>query len=156
MIQLEIPGWETLHIEHLLLDFNGTLAVDGTLIPGVESLLVQLSSLLNVHVITADTFGTVEHALKGLPLSIIRLDSPDERNEKLEKAYALGSKKTIAVGNGKNDALMLREAVIGICVIGQEGCSSETLSSADVVAHDILDALHLLIYPGRIKATLRY
>ncbi len=156
MIQIEIPGREIMRIENLLLDYNGTLATDGMLIPGTEDLLRQLSKILKIYVITADTFGTVEAALLGLPLSVIRLDSPDERNEKLEKAYDLGPNATIAIGNGKNDALMLREAVIGICIIGSEGCASETLAASDIVVHDILDALQLLLNPTRIKATLRY
>ena len=35
MVELEIPGRGTLQIEHLVCDVNGTLAVDGELLPGV-------------------------------------------------------------------------------------------------------------------------
>ena len=35
MLTISIPGGATLDIEHLVLDYNGTLAVDGVLLPGV-------------------------------------------------------------------------------------------------------------------------
>ena len=37
MIEIDIPGYKTLHLEHLVLDYNGTLAVDGVLIDGVAT-----------------------------------------------------------------------------------------------------------------------
>ena len=33
MIEINAPGWGKREIEHLVLDFNGTLAMDGRLIP---------------------------------------------------------------------------------------------------------------------------
>lgn len=51
-------------IEHLVLDFNGTLAIDGKFIDWVVQLLNKLSEQLSIHVITADTFGTVAEVLK--------------------------------------------------------------------------------------------
>ena len=40
-----------------MLDYNGTLAVDGHLLGGVKKALTALSGKINVHVLTADTFG---------------------------------------------------------------------------------------------------
>ena len=34
MIKIEIPGRETIEIEHVVLDYNGTIALDGRLIAG--------------------------------------------------------------------------------------------------------------------------
>jgi hypothetical protein len=58
MVRLDIPGNDTILIEHVVLDFNGTLALDGILIPGVAERLVELSRLVTIPVITADTNGT--------------------------------------------------------------------------------------------------
>ncbi len=60
------------------------------------------------------------------------------------------------MGNGSNDELMLKESSIGICIIGQEGCSTRALNSADLAINNIKDALELLIFPNRLKATLRF
>ena len=35
MIEVDIPGYRTLQLAYLVLDHNGTLAVDGILKPGV-------------------------------------------------------------------------------------------------------------------------
>jgi soluble P-type ATPase len=61
----------------------------------------------------------------------------------------------VAIGQGANDAQMLRCAVIGICVLSPEGTAVETLTSADVVSPNILSALEMLEKPLRLVATLR-
>ena len=42
MIKIEIPGREAIVVEHLVLDYNGTIAEDGDLIKGVEDRLTAL------------------------------------------------------------------------------------------------------------------
>lgn len=59
MLVMEIPGRETLKLVHLVLDYNGTLACDGEIKNGVLEQLEQLADQLQVHVITADTHGSV-------------------------------------------------------------------------------------------------
>jgi soluble P-type ATPase len=58
MIKIEIPGYGNQELMNLMLDLNGTLAVDGELINGVKERLNNLSELLDIYVVTADTFGT--------------------------------------------------------------------------------------------------
>ena len=60
MIIVEIPGRKSIEVHHLVLDFNGTLAIDGKLIDGTKPLLELLSNQLTIHVVTAVTFGTAE------------------------------------------------------------------------------------------------
>lgn len=59
MIEILIPGRGDLHLQHLVLDMNGTLATDGTLIPGVAERVAMLKRQLEVVVVTADTHGGV-------------------------------------------------------------------------------------------------
>jgi soluble P-type ATPase len=68
---------------------------------------------------------------------------------------ALGESRTIAIGNGSNDESMVRDAVVGIAVVGQEGAAARTVLAADIVVSDIRDALDLLLSPARLIATLR-
>ena len=58
MIELAIPGWNHFVLEHLVLDLNGTLAVDGDLLEGVAERLEKLRAQLEIHLVTADTHGT--------------------------------------------------------------------------------------------------
>lgn len=156
MIKVEIPGTGALTIEHLLCDYNGTLAVNGELIEGVAPRLQALAAKLSVHVVTADTYGSVERALADLPaqVHVLPADHPQDRG-KLDLLHELNPLRTAALGNGRNDRLMLRAAVLGIGVIDAEGACFETLAAADMVARSALEALDLLIHPKRLVAGLR-
>ncbi|HJR05660.1 MAG TPA: HAD hydrolase family protein [Pyrinomonadaceae bacterium] len=156
MIDIKIPGFGNLQLSHLALDYNGTLATDGELLPGVREALKDLSADLHIHVLTADTFGFAAKQVAGLPflkLVVIGLDSQAE--EKLEHVSQIGVDNVVAIGNGRNDRKMLQAAAVGIALVQKEGGSAETLVSADVVSTNILDALELLRNPKRLIATLR-
>jgi soluble P-type ATPase len=155
MIKIKIPGYKTLQLKHLVLDHNGTLAVDGILLSGVKERLKTLSADLEIHVLTADTFGKARSQLEGVPCKLSILPSDDQDAGKLAYIKKLGSEHTVCIGNGRNDRLMLKEAALGITVILQEGTAVATLTSADVVCKDILSALELLTNPLRLTATLR-
>lgn len=155
MIEIDIPGNNKFQFEHLVLDYNGTIAFDGALIAGVKECLAELSRKLTIHVITADTFGGVEKALRDIDceLAVIPLDRQDVA--KLEFVEKIGCEKTVSMGNGANDRLMLKASALGVAIVAKEGAAFETLASADVVCTDIRSALSLLINPLRLIATLR-
>ena len=155
MIEVDIPGYKTLQLEYLVLDHNGTLAVDGILMPGVKECLEKLSNDLKIYVVTADTFGKARSQLEGVPCKLTILPEGDQDTGKLKFIKALGSDRTVCMGNGRNDRLMLKEAALGIAVILEEGVAVGTLTSADVVCAGIVSALELLMNPLRLKATLR-
>ena len=155
MIEISIPGAETLRLEHLVADFNGTLAVDGMLLPGTAEALCRLAEKLAIHVLTADTFGTARKALSGIPCELVILPPGAQDRAKLRYAEALGAAQCVCIGNGRNDLGMLAAAGLGIVVIQGEGAALETLRAARVVAPDIGVALGLLLHPQRLVATLR-
>ncbi len=155
MIELSIPGREALAIEHLVTDVNGTLAVDGQLIEGLAKRIAALRDRVSVHMITADTHGRQALIDGQLSLSAARLEPGDEALQKAAFVRSLGAQKVAAVGQGANDAAMLKEAALGICVMSREGAAVETLLAADIVVPDIMAALDLLDKPLRIIATLR-
>lgn len=155
MISIDIPGGQKLTLEHLVLDYNGTIACDGVLIPGVAERLMDLSQHLLIHVLTADTFGTVQNALGNLPCKTVVIAKENQAQAKADYIRRLGAGSCVCVGNGRNDALMLKDAALGIAVIQTEGAATEALVAADGVTHNILDALDLLRRPLRLAATLR-
>jgi soluble P-type ATPase len=155
MITIEIPGFSDLQLVHLVLVYNGTLAVDGKVLRGVGEALTALSSELKIHVITADTFGFAASQLAGLPVKLTILPVASQAEAKLDLVSRLGAKNVVAIGNGRNDRMMLKAAALGIAVIQAEGGSPETLTCADVVSSTILEALDLLKNPKRLVATLR-
>ncbi len=156
MLTLEIPGRGRYTLTHLVLDVNGTIAVDGHLIPGVKERLSRLARTLEIVMVTADTYGrqraidselemTAEHLTLGQP----------EAPQKAEVIRRLGAAGTVAIGNGANDVEMLKAAALSIVVLGEEGTSLGAVQAADVLARSIVDALDLLLHPRRLVATLR-
>lgn len=163
MLELDIPGFGFLSLEHLVLDFNGTLAHDGALLPGVAGNLRRLAGELSLHVVTADTHGECARALGGLPVRLTVLERPaiprdsgnGEDEAKLALVRSLGAKCCAAVGNGRNDALMLQAAAVGVAVVQGECAAMAALRGADLMAPDILAALGLFLVPARLLAGLR-
>ncbi len=155
MIDISIPDFGSLSLEHLVLDYNGTLARDGELLEGVADRLTALSESVCIHVVTADTFGKVRGAMVDSPCEVHILPKEDQARGKLDFVTDLGAKRTVCMGNGRNDRLMLKQAALGIAVVLEEGAAAETISSADVVCRDVTSALDLLANPLRLVATLR-
>ena len=155
MIELNIPGRGTLQLEHLVSDVNGTLAIDGQLPDGVARAIRDLRDRLDVHLLTADTHGRQHLIDRQLGLQAIRIQPGDEAGQKAAYVRELGAGHVVAIGQGANDAAMLEEAALGICVLSAEGTAVETLLAADLVAPDIFTALELLDKPLRIVASLR-
>lgn len=155
MIDVDIPGRTKLRISHLVLDYNGTLAQDGEILDGVVEKMADLASSLQLHVITADTHGTVEKKLAGVPcfLHIIRPDEQDRQKD--DYVRSLGVEQVVAIGNGRNDRLMLKTATLGVALIQKEGASLAAILQADIICTAIGDAFDLLLNPARLKATLR-
>jgi len=155
MIRIEIPGREEIKIEHIVFDVNGTLALDGTLLPEVSSLLMELSERTNIHLLTADTHGKQAEIDQQLGMTATRVKAGKEAEQKAAFLQNLGPDQSAAIGQGANDSLMLKEARIGICVLSDEGTALETLLQADIVTPNINSALSLFIHPTRLAASLR-
>lgn len=151
-----IPGNKTLDIQHLLLDYNGTLAVDGVLIGSVKVLLDQIHALgIQIHIVTADTHGSVRSQCADMPVTIQIFDKDDAANSKREIVRKLEGDQCMSIGNGYNDRLMFEASGLAVAVIGDEGCAVKALSSADILCTKIEDALHLILNQKRVIATLR-
>lgn len=156
MLEIRIPGFGLVRLEHLVSDFTGTLSVDGQMLRGVREHMNLIARCLQVHVLTADTFGVAQKALAGIDCSLTILTGEDVGIQKELYVMNLGADSVVAIGNGMNDRLMLRTAKVGIAVIEGEGCAFDAISNADVVVRSIHEALGLLVNPKRCVATLRF
>lgn len=104
MLEITIPSRGVLHLSHLVLDYNGTLALDGALVEGVGERLRELSKHLDVHVITADTYGDVEGRLADLPVTLSTLSDHLQDEAKQRYVRTLSARECVTIGNGRNDA----------------------------------------------------
>jgi P-type E1-E2 ATPase len=154
-MQIDVPGCSTFQLEHLVLDLNGTVTLDGQVLPGVAERLAVLSANFRIYLVTADTHGQAADTAERLEMRLTRIDARDEAGQKRALVERLGAERVVAIGNGANDAGMLAAAALGIAVLGPEGLATAALRAADVVVSRIEDALDLLRYPQRLVATLR-
>ncbi len=154
MISIERPGQDSLNIEFVLIDFEGTLASDRRVHPKAKDKINLLSKRTKIYILAKEEKERVEEVLKKVKAEIIYLTEGDSSQKKLDLLRQLGATGTVAIGNGVDDGPMIAEAGFGICVIGKEGASAEAVKNADVVFTDILDALDFLLKPLRQKATL--
>jgi len=150
-----IPGVGEMTIKNILFDYNGTLAIDGDPVPGVREKINAHSVDLDFHVITADTFGTVEKALKGVDCRVVTIPERDQDRAKAEYLETLGPGATIACGNGANDEFMLKNAALGVAVLLDEGLNTRALIASDLLIKDVMDLFSYLENPGRLIACLR-
>ena len=155
MLELDIPGFGNFQIRHLVCDYNGTLAVDGRLLPGVKKALNLAALQVTIHVVTADTFGLAREALEGVDCALLILPPGDQSAAKQHFVQQIGAEQTIALGNGRNDHLMLATAAIGIAILLDEGAACQTVQNADILVPGILSALAYFTEPRRLIATLR-
>ncbi len=155
MIEFEVPGRGTFRLAHLVLDVNGTVAVDGVLVVGVAERLRRLQERIAVHWVTADTHGRQAALDEEVGIRAVRIEPGREQAQKADLVRRLGAETVCYIGNGANDAAALSEAKLGIAVLGAEGVALETLMAADLLAPSICDALDLLLHLARLVATLR-
>ncbi len=154
MISIDIPGWGNTEVENVVIDLNGTLATDGK-IPPAKKKMAGLAGHVKIYVLTADTQGTAAEEIQGMKAELIKVEGKESKQGKFNFLKTLDLDKTVAIGNGSNDQLILKEAAIGIAVLGEEGISVTALKQADVIVKHISDALDLLTNTKRIIATLR-
>lgn len=155
MLKLTIPGFGEVKIKHIVFDFNGTLAVDGSLIDGLQLRLSLLSKLAKIHVVTGDSCHTAEKELADIDCELTILPPENQTVAKANYIIGLDAESVVAIGNGRNDQQMLQAARIGIAVLGEEGLALAALSSADIVVPNIFSALALFRPNTRLLATLR-
>lgn len=154
-MKIVIPEYKTLTLDTIFLDFNGTIAVDGIVPEGVKERLRILAEEFRIYVLTADTHGNAKEQCEDIPVILHTFPTGNARDYKKEIVKSMGSRHCVAIGNGRNDELMLREAALSIGVMDREGMSGGIFRTADLCVRSMEDALDLLIYPGRVIAGLR-
>lgn len=137
MIKVDIPGRESLVLENLVFDFNGTIAVDGHILDSIKDTLTKLSKLINIYVITADTYGMAKQECEKLELKVITIPTRFAGIQKSELVKKLGGKITSAIGNGFNYIDMFKEDEFTIAVIEGEGICSKLILNSDIVTRNI-------------------
>lgn len=152
---IDIPGYKRLDLNTLLLDYNGTIAIDGCIPDSVKTRICKLANEFKIVVLTADTHGTAKEQCRGLPLEIHTFPVGDAADHKKEILKQYGTENCACIGNGRNDIKMCKEAALSIAIMGVEGMCGNLLIESNICVTSIEDGLDLLLNPKRIIADLR-
>ncbi len=161
MIKLMIPGFGPLEINRVVTDYTGTHSFNGVVRRSVRTRLARLGRLVEVHVLTVDTFGTARRELARLPVEL-HFVNHDGRNDREKQRFVLKHepKRVAAFGNGTMDRLLLKTVRdaggLAVAVDNGEGCALDAILNANILVHGSEQALDLLLEPSRCKATLRF
>jgi soluble P-type ATPase len=158
-IVIEIPGFGSRAIRVVVSDYTGTLALGGKLVAGVREKLLELQKLVDVYVVTSDSYGKARQELDGiLTPHILRAERHDVEKQDFVSKFDL--QHVAALGNGNNDRLLLRRVKeaggLALAVDNGEGCAIDALVSAHLLIVGAANALNLLLDPIGCKATLRF
>ena len=157
MRKINIPKYRIIIIKNILFDINGTLQFQGKISPELIIKFNELKKIYKIYLISADTRGNLKDIAETLDVDYIKI-KPQEitgTEAKNNELIRIGKDVTVAVGNGNNDALMLKNAVLGIVILGNEGASIKSIMNSDVALPDPLSALNFLLDEKIMIATLR-
>jgi soluble P-type ATPase len=152
-MNFEIPGVGDLTIDSLILDLNGTVAIDGIVVDGVSERIADLRSRgLKIFLFSGDTQGNAADIASELEVDLRKTPSADQ---KVEAVREIGVDTAATIGNGRIDKELFEEVRLAIATLQAEGVHIETLLAADLVVPSINDALDLLLKEKRLIASLR-
>ena len=152
---IEIPGRSALDIRNIVLDYNGTLANNGTINENVKNKLLELAKYYELYVLTADTYGSAAKECADMPVALKTFPQEGAGLFKKKIVEELNPAHCACLGNGFNDVEMLTIAALSIGVVGTEGMFAALAQHADILICNIEDGLDLFLNTKKIVATLR-
>ena len=157
MRTISIPNYGNITIKNVLFDMNGTIQFEGKISEKLYEKFKLLKEFYEIYLISSDTRGNLEAIAKKLDVNYILINSDKISHEeaKCKVLMELGENVTVAVGNGNNDALMLKKALLGLAVIGKEGTTTKCVLNSDLLFPDPLSVIKFLLDEKMIIATLR-
>ena len=146
-------GVEEIELTNIILDLNGTLAVNGIIVDGVKERIQKLKQLgYEVYLFTGDQRGNAAAQAAKLGIKVKKAISSDEK-EKLTKE--LETEKTVSIGNARIDIGAFKPCALRIGTLQGEGIHTEILEHIDLLVPSVNNALDLLIDPNIFNATMR-
>ena len=157
MRRFNIPNYGEITIENIIFDLNGTLQFKGKISKELIKKIKELKKNYNVYIVSSDIRGNLKDIAEKLGVNYIKVSSKEisEAELKNNELTKLGKDVTVTVGNGNNDSLMLKNSLLGLVIIGNEGASIESITNSDVAFADPICAIDFLIDEKILIGTLR-
>lgn len=148
-----IPEVGEIELNKIVLDLNGTLAVNGSLVPGVKEKIAELRKLgFEMTLFTGDQRGNAKDLCEDLDINLKIAKTGQEKREAMKD---FPKENTVAIGNARIDIGTFENARFSIATLQAEGIHTEILNHVDVIVPSIIDAFDLLLDVNRMAATMR-
>jgi len=148
-----IPKGETLEINTIVLDLNGTLTVKGILENSTIELIKQLqNNSFRLVLISGDIRGNAKTIADKLGMDLYLGSTSDEKAAQMQQ---FDKNKTAAIGNARIDIGTFENAVLSIATLQSEGIHTAIINHVDIIVPSIDDALRLFIDKKSLEGTLR-
>lgn len=146
-------GVGKIELDTIILDLNGTLAVEGKLVTGVADRIKKLKELgFKIFLFTGDQRGTA--AIQAAELGI-ELKYAKNTEEKALCSKECNFETTVAIGNARIDIGTFLNSKVRIATLQKEGIHAGIIEHVDIITNSINDALDILINPDSFNATMR-
>jgi soluble P-type ATPase len=148
-----IPNSETIKINTIVLDLNGTLSVHGRMVEGARERLEKLKKLgFKIILFSGDQRGNASVLCDELGIEFRKAETGADK----EKFFLeLDTEHTAAIGNARIDIGKFKHAKLSIATLQAEGIHAGILKHVDIIVPTINDALDIFIDPNALIATLR-
>ena len=100
MITIHRPGRESLEIEFILIDFEGTLAPDRRVHPKAKDKMNLLAKRTKIYVLTTGEKIVVEEVMKKVKAEVVFLSEGEASRQKLELIKRLGERQPLPLETG--------------------------------------------------------
>lgn len=146
-------GVGEIELINIILDLNGTIAVNGIIVDGVKDRLNKLKELgYKIYLFTGDQRGNASKLADELGIEIQKASTSEEKESLTRK---IDAQKSVAIGNARIDIGTFKPCRLRIGTLQAEGIHTEILSYIDILVPSINNALDLLINPDIFNATMR-
>jgi len=143
----------TLTIETLVFDLNGTLANNGQIKRSTRSLLKKLKKAgFRLILISSDQRGNAASWTEKMDMEFYAAATSDEKERQINE---LQLKNFAAVGNARVDIGLFAHAQLRIATLQQEGLHTAILPHIDILVRHIDHALALFLDEDALCATLK-
>jgi P-type E1-E2 ATPase len=148
-----IPKGETIEINTIVLDLNGTLTVNGKLESSTEKLVKQLQNKgFRLVLISGDIRGNAKTIADKLGMDLYLGSTSDEKAAQMQQ---FDKNKTAAIGNARIDIGTFENAILSIATLQSEGIHTTIIKHVDIIVPSIDNALQLFLDKKSLEGTLR-
>jgi soluble P-type ATPase len=150
---IEIPNSNSIEINTIILDLNGTLSINGIISAETKSLIKQLKKFnYKIVLISGDIRGNAQNIATELEIDLLLGKTSEEKAVQMQN---FDKNTTASIGNARIDIGIFKNSKLSIATLQAEGIHTQILKYVDIIVPSIENALQLFLNTKSLSGTLR-